>query len=480
MNLPKRLFNNFTLSFASQLISKISDVLLFIFIARTVSVEDAGIFRLAKSYMSVVLALSALGLQDLLIRELAPRRNEGKKYLSNYLVIRIIVAISAYFLLLLLLSTNIPYSEETKLVIRIFSLALLPEAIFSICEAFFIAYDRLWPPMISGAVSGFIKLVGGLWLLTQDSNLVTVTWIIPVGSTIGLLMLLPAFRGLFKDFKQDYTLQLDWPFITRQISQISGFILIGIFFNLNDQQDTFLVSIFLSKTELAWYGAAQTVVFGFSLLSVAIRTAVYPTMSTYYHESPEKLAPFYQHIARYSIIFIMPLATLVTLFAKNIIIFIYQEPFSPASIALRWMIWEVFFLILHIPTARLMLVQGKQKQLGWITGIGLIINVLVNLIVIPKFGIEGAAISRPVIASINYILGYIYVRSSGLKVNIIPLMFRPIIAVGAMIFITIQFGNSLIISIFLAIFIYVVVLYLLGELKRKDINYLRQLLSKNE
>ena len=83
MNLPRKLVGNFSLSFASQLISKISDVLLFIVIARTVNVEDAGAFRLARSYMAVTLALSAFGLQDLLIRELAPRRNEGKKYLIS-------------------------------------------------------------------------------------------------------------------------------------------------------------------------------------------------------------------------------------------------------------------------------------------------------------------------------------------------------------------------------------------------------------
>ncbi|MBK8904973.1 MAG: flippase [Anaerolineaceae bacterium] len=479
MNLPRKLFSNFTLSFASQLISKISDVLLFIIVARTMSVEDAGAFRLAKSFMAVTLALSAFGLQDLLIRELAPRRNEGKKYLINYVLVRAVTATCAYGLLLLLLSTNIPYSTETKSIIRIFSLALLPEAIFSICEAFFTAYDRLWPPTVAGSVGGFVKLVGGLWILFHYNSLITLTLIIPVGSSIGLLTLLPSFWKLFKEVRQDYTLQLDWSFIIQQINQISGFILIGVFFNLNDQQDTFLVSILLSETELAWYGAAQTVVFGFSLLSAAIRTAVYPTMSHYYYESPEKLVPFYQHIARYSIIFIMPLTTLVTLFARNIIVFIYQEPFGPASVPLRWMIWEVFFLILHIPTARLMLVQGKQKQLGWITGIGLLINVSANLIVIPRFGIEGAALIRPIVASINYILGYLYIRSLGIEINIISLFPRPLLALGAMVMVAILFENSFLFPFFISILVYVIVLYFLGELNHKDLNYLLQLLSKN-
>lgn len=475
MNLPRKIVGNFSLSFASQLISKISDALLFIIIARTVSVEDAGAFRLAKSYMAVTLALSAFGLQDLLIRELAPRRDQGKKYLVNYVVMRTVTATGAYGLLLLLLSTNIPYSAETKTIIRIFSLALLPEAVFSICEAFFIAYNRLWPTTVAGAVSGFVKLIGGLWILFNYDNLIIVTWIVPIGSFLGLLTILPPFWKLFKEVQQNSTLQLDWPFINQQISQISGFILIGIFFNINDQQDTFLVSIFLSEAELAWYGAAQTVVFGFSLLSVAIRTAVYPTMSTYYYETPDKLSAFYLTIVRYSILLIMPLVALISFFSPNIILFVYQEPFAPASLALRWMIWEVFFLILHIPSARLMLVQGKQNQLGWITGIGLLINICANLIIVPRFGIEGAAITRPAIASINFLLGYLYIQSAGLKVNIFPLFLRPLLATTAMILIAYTFSISLIVSFLFGVLTYFIVLYVLGELSRKDLGYILQL-----
>ena len=108
MTTTRKVFNNFFLSFLSRLTAKAGDALLFIIIARLIGAEEAGVFRLAKSYMAVSLALSAWGLHDLLIRELATRQNEGQKYLANYLFIRFVLAAAGYGVVLLLLLLNKP------------------------------------------------------------------------------------------------------------------------------------------------------------------------------------------------------------------------------------------------------------------------------------------------------------------------------------------------------------------------------------
>lgn len=480
MNTTQKIFNNFILSFLSKSIAKAGDVLLFIVIAHIMGVEEAGIFRLAKSYMSVSLALSAWGLHDLLVRELSIRQNRGKQYLTNYLFIRFLLAILGYGMVLIVLASNLPYSANTKIIIKILSIAIFPEAMFTIFEAFFIAYDKLLPPAISGFISGITKLIGGIWILSSfGNNLTLVAWIIPLGSLIGLVPFLPAIRTLLADFHQDATFSLDFSFIKRQFHHISGFILIGIFFNLNDQQDTFLVSILLSEVELGWYGAAQTILFGFSILSAAMRIAIYPTMVRYYQNSPQKFHDFYVKINRYAVIMMLPLVTLISLLAKPLIILVFPESFEPASGALQWMIWEVFFLFLHIPNARLLLVQGKQKQLGWITGIGLSINLSLNLILIPRFGINGAAISRPIIAFINFLFVYALVKHNGVNFNITSVIARPLVAVLAMTAVILQFrGTSIIGALGAGFGIYSIIILMLGSITREDWHYLQQIYQK--
>lgn len=477
MNTTQKIFNNFSLSFLSRLIAKAGDALLFIIIARMIGAEEAGVFRLAKSYMAVSLALSAWGLHDLLVRELAIRQNEGKRYLANYLFIRFILAVAGYGAVLFTLSLNLPYSPETKAVIRILSLAIFPEAVFTILEAFFIAYDRLLPPTLAGFISGITKFVGGVGIiLFLGSELTSIAWMIPIGTIVGLFAFLPATKRLFDQVQQSTSFKLDSQFIVEQLRHISGFILIGIFYNLNDQQDTFLVSFLLSETELGWYGAAQTILFGFSILSAATRIAVYPTMARFHQESRKKFLDFYIKINRYAILTILPLTILVSLLARPIIIFVFRESFEPAASALQWMIWEIFFLFLHIPNARYLLVQGKQKQLGWITGIGLLANIFLNIILIPRFGINGAAISRPIIAFINFLLTYIWVKRGGIEFSIVSIIVRPLIVAVFMATVILFVRDS---SVFFAagagLLVYFIASFLLGTFTYEDLHYIKQL-----
>ena len=366
--------------------------------------------------------------------------------------------------------------------IRILSIAIFPEALFTILEAFFIAYDRLLPPTIAGFVSGASKLIGGvgaIYLFGNDLQLIA--WMIPTGTIIGLLPFIPASRRLFSQLQQSTKFKLDFQFILNQLHQISGFILIGVFYNLNDQQDTFLVSIFLNETQLGWYGAAQTILFGFSILSAATRIAIYPTMARFYQESRHKFLDFYIKINRYAILTMLPLATLVSLLARPIIIFVFGEAFEPASAALQWMIWEIFFLFLHIPNARYLLVQDKQKQLGWITGIGLIANVSLNLFLIPRFGINGAAISRPIIAFFNFSLTYLWVRRGGIEFNLASTIVRPLMVALLMAAIIILLRDeSVFYAVVFGLAVYVIASLLLGTFSRKDWYYIQLLYKKRQ
>ncbi len=73
----------------------------------------------------LTLAFSAWGLDELLIRETAPRRHDSNRYLVNFLGIRLILALIAYGLLAVwVLVFPLPYAQETPAVILIYSLAI--------------------------------------------------------------------------------------------------------------------------------------------------------------------------------------------------------------------------------------------------------------------------------------------------------------------------------------------------------------------
>lgn len=480
MNTLQRLVSNTALAFISTIIAKASNSILFIFIGRWLGPNQAGIFNLGITYYTIAFGLSAWGLHELLVKELTMRRNAGAHYLVNYLFLRFLLAVGTYGILFSALALVIPYEPYTRSVIYILMLAVFPEAIFSICQAFFESHEKLGPPALAATTSSFVKLGAGLYLAYQGSSAETISWVIPLGSITGLVIFIPAIRSLLKDNPPQIKAHLNWQFTRLALKQTPNFLIIHIFSLLDYQTDAFLISILLDETHVGWYGAAQTTLLAFWTLPVAIRAAIYPIMTRYFEEQPERLAFFYETISRYLIIFILPAAAIISLFAQPIIYFIFDTSFQPAIPTLQWSIWAVVFGIINVPNARLLIIDNRQREAAWITGASMMANIVANLLLIPVYGIVGAAVARTIASFIFTALIYVASQKLVLRHNILPILIRPILAMIVMIYFINQMQHILSIPIALisGLVIYIMILIFSGSLSLKDKAYW-QLLYKN-
>ncbi|MCL4867955.1 MAG: flippase [Anaerolineae bacterium] len=474
----QRLLSNTALAFFSNIIVKASNTLLFIFIGRLIGPGEAGLFNLGVTYFTITLALSAWGLHELLVREVATRRSESRRYLVHYLPLRLGLTLLSYGLLLLFLRYILPYSDSTQQVIRVLSLAIFPEAIFMLVLALFAAHERLLAPTVAAACNAFLKVGVGLWVLFQGGGAIALAWVIVGSSSLSLLVLVPPLLRLFRELPQlaaPLSLQFAWT----QLRFTPGFIIIGLFTTLDYQFDAFLISLLLTETELGWYGAAQTIMLGFWMMPTALRTAIYPLMARYYQESHERLVQLYRRTNRYVLLTMLPLCMGILLFSQPLLQLIFGPAFAPGVPALQWMIWAVIFSFLTVPNARLMLIAHRQKQAGWITGVGMIINVIFNLLLIPQYGIVGAAAARTLASAIFFLTIYLYVQWYLLQDAVWPLVGRPVLATGLMTLVIWQLRPlSPIGSIVIGAVVYLVAVWLLQVIPVEDRHYFRQLFKQ--
>ena len=472
MNSLQRLLSNAFLSFFSNIIIKASNSLLFIFIGRELGPTDAGIFNLGVTFYTIVFALSAWGLQELLVREVAPKRNESGRYLVNYLAIRLFLAAAVYGFMLLCLYWALPYSPLTKTVIQILALAVFPEAIFSLLQATFEAHEKLFPPTLAAAVGSVIKLTAGLWLVFSGNDILTIAWLIPLGSSLSLLILLPFVYQLYHQQPEMAASRLDWAFIRWQLSYTPSFVVIHLFSLLDYQADTFLISIFLSEIEVGWYGAAQTILLIFWMLPIAIRAAIYPLMSRYQQQDLSKLKILYQKSSQYLVIVALPVVTGVYIVAPDIVSWLFGDAFAPAVPALRWSIWAVVFALCNVPSARLMIVYHKQREAAWLTGLSMSVNVGLNLFLIPYYGIIGAAMARTIASFIFFTSIYLYVQLKIAPGSMLPLVIRPSLATVVMFIITWQVAQyGLFLTIIIGVITYGAAAALLKIIPTEDFSY---------
>jgi O-antigen/teichoic acid export membrane protein len=476
MNTLQRLLSNTAFAFVSNVVIRASNSILFILIGRLLGPAESGTFSLGITFFTIVFGLSAWGLQELLVREVAPRRGESGRYLVNYLALRLFLTMLTYLALLAALRFWLPYGPETQQVILILTLAVFPEAIFGLCQSLFEAHEQLFVPAVAALVNSAIKLGGGFWLLRQGAAVTQVAWIIPLAGALSLLVFLPALPRLFRRAPQLVPARLDLSFGLAQFRQTSGFFAIHLFSVLDYQTDAFLISLLLTEADLGWYTAAQTILLGFSLMPVATRAALYPLMARYHYESPDKLALLHQKANQYVMALVLPIAAGVCLLAAPIIRLIFGPGFEPAVPALQWSIGALVFVFLNVPNARLLMVNNRQREASVITGISMVANVALNLWLIPLLGIVGAAVSRLVASFIFFLCIHLYVRERILRSSFWPLLPRPLLATLAMAAAVWPLRDlPLLLPIVVGAIVYAAAAYLLQVVPRGDLVYWQQL-----
>jgi O-antigen/teichoic acid export membrane protein len=473
MNPLRRLLTNTALIFIANAATKVSDSLLFIMIGRILGPLDAGVFNLARTFLVIFLTMSAWGLHELLVRELAPRRSESGRYLVNYTVMRFGLALIAFLALTLILQLNLPYSQEAKATIRILSLAIFPEALYAIIQAFFVAHERVTSPLAAALANSTLKLAGAYWVLDQGGSAVDVARVVVIASSLSLFLLLPGLVRILRDQQQSLRRQLDLRFGRQMLGMTPGFIVIGLFATLDYQTDAVLISLLLDEKRLGWYGAAQTLMLGFWLLPIAIRTALYPLMSRYHQEDRQKLIQLYQRANQYLIAAALPVATVVTILALPLVRLVFGRDFDPAAPALQIMIWAVVFAFLDVPNARLMLINNAQSRTGWITGLSMATNLAMNLVLTPHYGILGAAVSRAAASFVFFLVIYLYVQRHFIKSSLLPLTVRPLIASTVMAPVVWLMRDLFVLWPLLAgLLVYCLLIVLLGGIPARDIRSL--------
>ena len=168
----------------------------------------------------------------------------------------------------------------------------------------------------------------------------------------------------------------------------------------------------------------------------------------------------------------------VTLLAKPFIFLVFGESFAPAVLALQLSVWQVPFALVTVPNARLMLVYGKQTIASWIRGLAMVISVILNLLLIPRFGIYGSAIASVVATIAFFVFVYLFVQITLLKDNILPMVWKPVIATALMTLVVWFFRDAFfLIPIVIGTAVYIGLILLLGVFTAEDRLYLRQLVN---
>lgn len=385
----KRLLQDTSWSLVAGLVARSSNVLLFVLISWFLGRHAAGVYTLAFSYSLITTHLTFWGLDQLLIRETANDPIAQNKFFSNFLFLRIMLAGIAWGILFSITRVLLVHAApETHQIILWVGLTVFPDNIINLCEAVFIANQRMSLLLWTRAAVTLTRLGGTFLLLLGGYGLTALAWIIVASSFIG--MAITVIIVLWQHVNLEW--RLDWSFCMAQLRIAWPFILGGIFYILDNRLEILVLSFVMSESDIAIYNSALTVISTLLILPLAYQVAVFPEMARLYAISRARLEQLYFYSLKYMLLTGLPLSIILT-FTANFVMQIFGSEFSPASQVLRIVVWVLPLLFINVPTARLLITFNQQSVIARAWMICLLFAIVLNLILAPVYGYIGSAIA---------------------------------------------------------------------------------------
>lgn len=459
----RRITANFASLLTSQIISRILQLVIFVYIARILGKNDFGILSFGLAFALLIGVITDFGLSTLLVREITRNKKSASKYLSNALIIKIflsIVSISLAFLILNIMG----YSQEVKVVAYIMVGFALLQTFTELYFSIFRAFEQMHYDAFIKILRMLILIVAIFYLVINRYGLLASSLAFFVTEIIVLIIssLITYIKFAKISFEFDYT------FSKGLLKSSSLFFLSMIFVTLYLYIDQVMISKMLGTIEVGVYSAAANVVIALIFIPQMYVNSIYPVLSRFYITSKKMLNFAYERSFKYMFILGLPAAAGIFMLSDKIILFLYGEEYLGSAIVLSILAGYSFLKFLNPVTGYTLISINKQRSRFLSQGMAALINIVLNFILIPLYGIAGAAFATlltEIIFSATYTLLIIkYGFNFGFLFSFIH---KPIIAVSIMV-ILLLFIENIFLAILSGMIIYFAVLYFIGIMDKED------------
>ena len=208
---------------------------------------------------------------------------------------------------------------------------------------------------------------------------------------------------------------------TKKLLTFSSRLWIGsAIFNLNTRMDIFLVGYFLTDQAVGIYAIALAISQAFLVVPNSIQVITYPAISEYYARGlQEVVKTLINKAMKYSFIILSTIGILVIFLSKDIILVLLKPEFLPAITPIMILVCGMIFYGSMVSIGSTFTAVGRPDVGLKFNLIALAVNLGLDIILVPRLGISGAAIGTAVSLSIVTILTICFLdRMLKVKTNI--------------------------------------------------------------
>ena len=385
----RKVIANTTWLFADKILQLGLGLLVGLWVARYLQPERFGLLNYAMATAGLFAPIASLGLGSIVIRDLSRDSSNKEEILGTVFVLKYIGSLIALLLTVgtvILLNPTEPY---TQLLVGVAALVTLFQP-FEAIDFWFQSQVQSKYTVLSTNGAYLIMSVVKVILINLRASLISFAWIFSAEYALRALGFVIVYQAngnqiLKWQFNRKLAMELlrqSWPMI---LSDFMIFIYMQI--------DQIMMKQLSSAEELGLYAAAVKVSGLWYFVPMAIVVSVFPSIvkakdisETLYTERLQKLL-YLMSLISYAV------AIPVMLFAQPIVILLYGKNYLGAAPSLAVLIWAGLFVCLGIARSTWLITEGFLNLSAATTAVGAVVNIILNFILIPRYGGLGAGIA---------------------------------------------------------------------------------------
>lgn len=416
--LGMRALRNTILILVARVISRIIALVAVIIIGNYLDPTRFGEMQTAVTYVGLVGTVTDLGFSALYVREGARHNDQLARYWNNVASLKLLgAAIGLPLILAALYFAAVPSLLWPAFAILVLSgyQLLLRNTLYALQRLTFEIIE-----IVPETLVVFALVVIGVHIHADTGFFLWAYAISYAVATVYFATVLICMGVLRPGLRLEPRLLLSWVRVAVPLG--ITFIITTVYFKV----DVPILQRFRPYAEVGYYTFAYKPFESLLFIPFALRSVVFPVLSVYHRRSPDRVLPLSEKFFKALVVLGWPITVGVFLLAPQFNSLLRLYPGSEP--ALQILALAIVFMFADNTFAATLNAIDKQNVFAFVAMVGLVINVGVNLVVIPRYGYLGASWAVVVTEAALVVVGWLVLRAQLGTIRLVSTSWKALVA----------------------------------------------------
>jgi O-antigen/teichoic acid export membrane protein len=374
--------------FGEQVLRMIAGLLVGIWVARYLGPEQFGVFSYATAFVAIFSTVAKLGLDGIVVRDLVNEPHKSELYLGTAFWLKLAGALVTFIIIAFatLFTSN---DSTTNLYIFIIASGIVFQS-FEVIDFYFqskvlskfVSLCKMTQLLLSSLLKIYFVLTGAdlFWFVV-----VSLIDQLSLAVTLYIVYKYQKLDNFYRHFDKEVAkkfLKNSWPLIFSSL-------VVMVYMRI----DQVMIKEMLGIREVGVYSAAVRLSEAWYFIPMIITSSLFPAIVGAKKISEELYYARLQRLYTFMVWTAIAIALPITFLSDWLVMLLYGEEYMGAGKVLMIQIWAGLFVFLGVASSSWLTSENLQIIAFYRTFAGAIINIALNLLLIPVYGIVGAAIA---------------------------------------------------------------------------------------